>query len=264
MADQRSEGNWNSVEGSPRDHRPPEEDSSSNASSGRNGHIRDFNAGTNNEGPSTPPLLSSPSAVSSIGAFSNAISPLRRELTRSTLHDEPDNVSSSSSKLALAHRLSHLAQQLTSDDKVDELTLNNQVDEMERAMAQMSPRMANHSRSGSRFETRSHDGPGSSLLSSPSSSLFRPQFSDLSASLMPKGAEPESEKRQEQQKTTISRRQVDKIIAEATKLNDELTIVVANLKARQEESDVSVADPTPGHNQLTLVPAHTRPSHRTR
>ena len=233
MADEHPDGPWHSADGLLGGISSPKGDIASHASSG--GSIHDFNPSFHDGVPSTPPLLSSPSAASSIGAASSAVSPLRRELSqlsRTTLHDDPDNVSSSSSKLALARRLSHLAQQLTSDDEVDELALTSQVDEMEKAMAQMSPRRPRS------LGMRNSNGLGSSMLSSPSPSRLRSYFSDISAPLSPREAKPEPEASQGQPKTRISMRQANKIIAEATKLNEELTVVVANLQARQEESEV--------------------------
>ncbi|KAG9256633.1 uncharacterized protein F5Z01DRAFT_634210 [Emericellopsis atlantica] len=199
--------------------------------------------------PATPPprLMSSPSAGSSAGASYGVMSPLWRELSLSNSHDQHDGVSRSSSRLALARRLSHLAQQLTSDGEIDEHVLTSQLDQMEKAVAQSPPRSRfsspHHRRPGS-FESergvvRSHSDLGGSMVSSPASSLYRSRFSDLSASLMMRESEPapEPEVTQEVQKPGLTPRQLNKIIAEATKLNEELANVVGNLKARQEESN---------------------------
>ena len=246
MEDDHSDGHMNSAEGPTGHNGPVRRTTTSTPEDEINDSCYHSSTDVNEAGPSTPPRLSSPSAASSVEHGSSALlSPLRRELSRSTLHDEPDSLSSSSSKLALARRLSHLAQQLTSDDdeQVDELALAGQVDEMEKAMAQTSLRTMRHRaiRPGS-LEVRSLSDPGSSLQSSPPSSLFRSRFSDLSAvSPVSKEANPGVEKPPRHRTTTgLSKRQTDKIIAEATKLNEELTIAVANLRARQEESDVSI------------------------
>lgn len=199
-----------------------------------------------NEGEETeehPPLLSSPSAASSIGPFSNAVSPLRRELSRTTLHDDPDNVSTSSSnRIALARRLSHLAHQLTGEDEVDELALMAQVDQMEKALSHSGPssppkRTIQHRRPASFGGWRSHNDRGGSLLSIPPPSLSRSHHGELSASLMTRDPIPESSETKESSKG-FTLRQATRIVAEANKLNEELTSVVSNLKARQEESDV--------------------------
>lgn len=195
-----------------------------------------------------PPLLSSPSAASSIGPFSNAVSPLRRELSRTTLHDEPDNVSTSSgNRLALARRLSHLAHQLTNEDDVDELALMAQVDQMEKALAQpgsRSPpkRRIQHRRPASFGGWRSHGDNGGPLLAS--------HHSELSASLLARNPIPESGEASDSRKG-LTIRQANKIVAEANKLNEELTSIVSNLKARQEESDVSSTSLSPSHTSLT-------------
>jgi len=200
--------------------------------------------------PATPPprLISSPSAgSSSAGASYGVMSPLRRELSLSSSHDQHDGVSRSSSRLALARRLSHLAQQLTIDGEIDEHALTSQLDQMEKAVVQSPPRSrfsSPHHRQPGSFESehgavRSHSDLGGSLVSSPASSLYRSRFSDLSASIMMRESEPagEPEVTQEVQKLGLTPRQLNKIIAEATKLNEELATVVGNLKARQEESN---------------------------
>ncbi|KAI6781501.1 uncharacterized protein J7T54_001463 [Emericellopsis cladophorae] len=201
--------------------------------------------------PATPPprLMSTPSAgSSSAGASCGVMSSLQRELSLSSSHDQHDGVSRSSSRLALARRLSHLAQQLTSDGVIDEHALTSQLGQMEKAVAQSPPRSRfsspHHRRPGSleseRAVVRSHSDLGGSLASSPDSSLYRSRFSNLSASLMMRESEPalEPEVTQEVQKPGLTPRQLNKIISEATKLNEELATVVGNLKARQEESNV--------------------------
>lgn len=257
MAAEHPNGHWNSSDGFIDDYRPTKGHVVGHLSS-RDDSTNGFNPSIHDGVPSTPPLLSSPSAASSIGAPSSVVSPLRRGLSRSTLLDERDSVSSSSSKLALARRLSHLAQQLTSDDEVDELALTSQVDEMEKAMAQISPARP------SSVGARNSNGLESSVLSSPSSALLRSYLSDMPSPFMRRAAKPEPDALQEVLKTRISMRQANKIIAEATKLNEELSVVVANFQARQEESEVSVTYPDSGYNQLTSFSAHPRPARRTR
>lgn len=257
MAAEHPNGHWNSSDGFVDDYRPTKGHVVGHLGS-RDDSTNGFNPSIHDGVPSTPPLLSSPSAASSIGAPSSVVSPLRRELSRSTLLDERDSVSSSSSKLALARRLSHLAQQLTSDDEVDELALTSQVDEMEKSMAQMSPARPRS------VGARNSNGLESSVLSSPSSALLRSYLSDMPSPFMRREAKPEPDALQEVLKTRISMRQANKIIAEATKLNEELSVVVANFQARQEESEVSVTYPDSVYNQLNLFLAHPRPSRRTR
>lgn len=233
--DRRREGSWDltSHEGSLEEYRMT------------NGHEQQESDGSDaQDEDDNPPLLSSPSAASSLGPFSNAISPLRRELSRTTLHDEaPDNVSTSSSnRLALARRLSHIAHQLTGeDDEVDELALMAQVDQMEKAMlarpGSKSPPKTNmrHRRPASFGGWRSQSELGS-LGTHAIVSSHKPE---LPASIHAKDTTYDSDEREEKSKKSLTLRQANKIIAEADKLNDELTSIVDNLKARQEESDVS-------------------------
>lgn len=200
-----------------------------------------------------PPLLSSPSAASSLAAghSSDAISPLHRELSRTTLHDEPaaDNLSTSSgNRLALARRLSHLAQQLTgeddADEQVDELALMAQVDQMEKALlarpGSKSPLRGTmkHRRPASFGGWRSQSDVGGSLVSLGAHGIVRSHPSELPVPLTAKDPTPESAERKESSNKSLTLRQANKIIAEADKLNEELNSIVSNLKARQEESDV--------------------------
>ena len=185
------------------------------------------------DSPYSPPLLSSPSQVSSIDPFSAAVSPLRRDLSRTTLHEEPDHVSSSS-RLALARRLSHLAQQLTCDDDVDEQALTSQVDYMEKFVSQ------NPSSKGPGYQSRpkyigirSQSDPGGVFDCPVALRGVGIQKYSIVRDHQTREIKPADEPRK-----GLSQRQVNKIVAEATKLNEELSVVVSNLQARQEESDV--------------------------
>lgn len=192
------------------------------------------------------------------------------------------------SRDVLARRLSHLAEQLSTshddleDDGVDALT--TQLDQLERAMnqrrspypntplhrksnsyAQSSPLLRkSHSRSAASMShvtpqrsqsvdlrNRTDTPGGGSLFNSPGSSIFRTRFSDLSASIF-KDPEPEPDP---PPKMGMTVQQANKVVAEAMKLNDELVTLVTNLKARQEESDVSFSSKVSG-SQLTAL-AHS-------
>lgn len=218
-------------------------------------------------------LFSTPSAASSLGLASAIMSPLRRELSRSRLHDNesgrPQSVPPSPglAKITLARRLSQLAQQLTEGDDVDESALTTQVDQLEKAMRSPSPprkAFQTPQRAPRSFSPRaSHGGGGggggdhhhhhrapSSLHSTPASSLHRSRLSDFSASLMAKvreaEAEPEPTTTQQQlAKPAMNIEEANQVIAEASKLNEELTRVVGNLRARQEESDVRLRSSLP-------------------
>lgn len=110
-----------------------------------------------------------------------------------------------------------------------------------------------------RLGARSHsDIVGMLPTSSPAPSLHRSRYSDLSASMlarlseinaaelfgepeMREEPEPEPEPPVEKEKKGgMSAEQAEKVIVEAAKLNNELSTVVENLKARLEESDVSL------------------------
>lgn len=204
-------------------------------------------------GTCTSPPFSSPSIPSSI-AYSNpglSTSLLRRELSRTTPPRNADAVTSRAVRYDLARRLSQLARRLTydgSDSNMDEIVLGNQLEELEKAVgrggsgpeeAQKLPGEA------AMLDGAARRSNGSSAIASSASSMLRSRFSDLSASLhrereaaaladAPRGIEEELSP-----KKGMSARQAKKVIAEMSKLNDELTSVVSNLKARQEESEVS-------------------------
>ncbi|KAF7563092.1 hypothetical protein G7046_g1031 [Stylonectria norvegica] len=234
----------------------------------------------------TPSLLSSPSVASSLGFSTGRMSPLRREIARSTTssshhgsshqlphyespHNEPNydhadfeaspTARRSTGRLrgtptrnrdALARRLSQLAHQLTStthddhvdDDGVDALTY--QLNLMEKAMTRKQSPSPIPQRTPQRpmsidWRSKSDQSPnGGSLFSSPASSIFRSRYSDLSASIF-RDPEPEPEP----PKTGMTIDQAKKVLVEVTQLNEELTNALTNLKARQEESDVSPINP---------------------
>ncbi|KEY72715.1 hypothetical protein S7711_02503 [Stachybotrys chartarum IBT 7711] len=196
-----------------------------------------------------PPLLSSPSLASSLG-LSNGHSPLRKQL--SSHGDDAASFGSSSGRLGLARRLSLLAEHITSGQGVDEVAVSVEVERLEKALAGSAsppPHLKHHRRPMSLdMRTRSDVGGGiASSFSSPPQSLFRSRFSDLSMSWLKererereREAEEEEREKKEQEepaKGGLSIKQAKKIIAESTKLNEELAQVVNNLKARQEESE---------------------------
>ncbi|KAF5133848.1 hypothetical protein E5D57_004476 [Metarhizium anisopliae] len=149
-----------------------------------------------------------------------------------------DAVTSRAARHDLARRLSHLARRLTYDgsDDVDEMMVGSQLEQLEKVVG--GARSAESKKLPYRT---SFDSPGrsdaGSVLGSPVSSLFRSRFSDLSASLH---REREAEKEPEDEapsKQGMTGTQAKKVIAEMSKLNEELSTVVNNLKARQEESE---------------------------
>lgn len=263
-----SSGSW---DGSPSHSRNSSFGHHSRSGSDRGG-FRDVVGGVTTPSPPPPAFLSSPSVASSL-AFSTpalgSFSPLRRELSRTTtLHDDIDQQQQQQpqsparlSRQDLARRLSQLAQRLSyddggsggsADDHVDELMLQGQLDQLEKAfLSRPPPPPPPQQRSASAFEMRSSpprsDHAGSaSALASPASSLFRSRFSDLSASLqLQREREREAEELGRRRELEPAPRpgmtvpEAKKVIAEMGKLNDELSTVVSNLRARQEESDVS-------------------------
>ncbi|KAH6897386.1 hypothetical protein B0T10DRAFT_184081 [Thelonectria olida] len=212
------------------------------------------------QGIRTPSLLSSPSVASSLGFSTGRMSPLRRELSRpSSYHShsrgpsDPSPIVRRTSRLkrrnrdALARRLSQLAHELTSanDDAVDDEgvdILTAQLEQFEGAVLKNSTTNSSPSTPSPRTtpqRTTSVDlrSPGDSIFSSPASSVFRTRFSDLSASIR-RDPEPEPDPDPDPPlKKGMSAAQAKKVIAEAMKLNEELSQLVKNLQARQEESD---------------------------
>ncbi|KND92682.1 hypothetical protein TOPH_02649 [Tolypocladium ophioglossoides CBS 100239] len=212
----------------------------------------------------TPPPFSSPSVASSL-AFSNpgfsSFSPLRRELSHTTLHDEVDSAAARSSRQDLARRLSQLAQRLTygESDHVDELALGGQLDQLEKAVGR--GRSPEPPRRPASFEMRNRSDVGSAF-GSPVSPLIRSRFSDLSASWhREREAEREQEKQEPPPKMGMTVGQAKKVIAEMGKLNDELSTVVNNLRARQEESDLNPTD-TSQHIHDLLIERAERAAQR--
>ncbi|GAO18060.1 hypothetical protein UVI_02060050 [Ustilaginoidea virens] len=224
----------------------------------------------------TPARFASPSVASSL-AYSNAgfsISPLRRELSHTTPPKGVDAVTTRAARHDLARRLSRLARRLTYDgsEHVDDLVLGNQLERLERAVGSsptahgdapdfglclgLGPRSLPYP-PGVRSPVRSDAG---SALASPASSLYKSQFSDLSASLLrERQAEKDLEEDEPPPKRGMTASQASKVIAEMAKLNDELSAVVTNLKARQEESQVRHHPPI---NTKTVHPAIKHPSNR--
>lgn len=206
-------------------------------------------------GSETPPPLmrSSPSVGSSSYGFSagsSVLSPLRREVDFTRSRDGGDI---RAGKLELARRLSMLAQRLTYGDSMEELVaLDSQVNQIEQALGggispsvYGSPPLSRKTRPLS-LETpvrknRHSDMDGSAIFSSPSSlyrSRFTDQLSPTPSSSMMRHDESEEEDAPPPKKG-MTAVQANKIIAELVKLNEELENTVTNLKARQEESDVS-------------------------
>lgn len=109
--------------------------------------------------------------------------------------------------------------------------------------------------------------------SSPAPPLHQSRYSDLSASMLARLSEINAAEFNEQTyeepppKKGMSEKQAEKVIIEAAKLNNELSTVVENLKARLEESDVSLQPSLLSRKtQLTILQlvAHSLPPHRTR
>jgi hypothetical protein len=184
---------------------------------------------------SSPPLLS-PSVASSAAFSGSGFSPLRRQLSL----DNRD-VSSQMARHDLAKRLTLLAQRLSCGDELDESALTRQVEQMEKAV---SPPSSPKPRRQQSIDSPRPSEAGSSLGSP--LSLIRSQFSDLSVESYRDRERQrerqlqEEEQREAQLKLGMSVKQAKKIIVESTKLNNELSTIVSNLKARQEEADVRI------------------------
>lgn len=90
------------------------------------------------------------------------------------------------------------------------------------------------------LDMRANSDFGGFLVGSPPSSVYRTRFTELSASLLSREhqpPEPTATEMREVSKNDMTVQQAKEIAAEATKLNEELSVVVANLRARQEEAD---------------------------
>ena len=192
-------------------------------------------------GSGTPPLpsLSSPSILSSLG-FGTP----RREASPSLVSNGEADLSPASRRVRLARRLSRMAKQLLSEDGINEDALEQQVEQIERAMqAKASPPRPEQGpgRAGSPEPTSRQRSERGSLSSSASSSLARSRISDLSALRRREPDLPPEKSDHERPGMTV--RQARKVISEVTKLNDDLVTAANNLRARQEESDVSLQPP---------------------
>ncbi|XWW93492.1 hypothetical protein V2A60_001425 [Cordyceps javanica] len=225
--------------------------------------------------PSSPPShpaygQSSPSVVSSLNYSSvpGGWSPLHRQLSSTLSQSQAATAiprDPSRSRNELARRLTLLAQRLTCGDDVDELALVGQLEQMEKAVSppsspnprrrqlpqqqqqQSPPPPQSQGQAGSPLGPRTPKSPQArseteSVLGSPLS-MIRSQFSDLSlTSLREREREREQERlaeeaRASRERTGIAEAQAKQLIAEANKLNEELSQVAENLKARQEEME---------------------------
>lgn len=144
------------------------------------------------------------------------------------------------SRDVLVQRLTELAQKISKGEHVPDQAalslLHGQVDDMDRVVA---GERAGHPRrprpTSLQMDSRGGaDQDEPSAWSSPSSSWMRSRYSDLSVSTK---RDPAPERAQD----VVRKPAVDsfKIASEAEKLNAELETLVTNLKARQEESEVS-------------------------
>ncbi|CAG7565181.1 unnamed protein product [Fusarium equiseti] len=207
----------------------------------------------------TPSLLSSPSVASSLGFSTGRVSPHKREQSGhsrlSSINDSSRNSSPSerrshrprNSRDVLAQRLSQLAHELTSgeDDLLDDSgvdILTAQLDQLEGTkMLKKTVSFSVPSTPSPRPNIRrpvSLDmySPGESIFSTPGSA-FKTRFSDLGASIR---RDPEPEPTPEPDPPPnlgMTVVQAKKVIQEVTQLNEEMSQLVENLKARQEESD---------------------------
>lgn len=207
----------------------------------------------------TPSLLSSPSVASSLGFSTGRVSPHKRDISGhsrlSSINDSSNNTSPSvrrthrprNSRDVLAQRLSQLAHELTSgdDDLLDDSgvdILTAQLDQLEGT--KMLKKTVSFSLPSTPSPRQAHQrlsldmcSPGESIFSTPGSA-FKTRFSDLGASLR-RDPEPEPEPEPEPPANMgMTVAQAKKVIQEVTQLNEEMSQLVTNLKARQEESDV--------------------------
>ncbi|KAJ4151022.1 hypothetical protein LMH87_011742 [Akanthomyces muscarius] len=207
----------------------------------------------------------SPSFVSSINYSSvpGGWSPLHRQPSFTPSQSQaagattPSPRDTDAGRNELARRLTLLAQRLTSGDDMDELALVGQLEQMEKTVSppsspnprrrQLPPQQQRYDRASVQSNPQTPKSPQSrsdagSVLGSPVS-LIRSQFSDLSiSSLREREREREQERIAEEERELreqrgIAEAQAKELIAEANKLNEELSQVAENLKARQEEME---------------------------
>jgi hypothetical protein len=203
------------------------------------------------------PLLPSPMSLHRLGIAN--FSPLRRQFSsplasnispplhvkQEELSDEDraytgpqdpaDDEVTQDSKDVLLERLNDLTQRLLSRRaSISERSvgfLHEKVNEMERVIASSKPPRV------TRIPMPPRTDDSDPFWASPSPLWFRSQFSDISR---PPSKEPPAEIKKA---PSISAADALRISAEADKLNEELATLMENLKARQEESDVSTARP---------------------
>jgi hypothetical protein len=208
----------------------------------------------------TPSLLSSPSVASSLGFSTGRVSPQKREQSNhsriSSINDSSRNSSPSvrrnnrprNSRDVLAQRLSQLAHELTTgeDDLLDDSgvdILTAQLDQLEGTkMLEKTVSFSVPSTPSPRPNIRrpvSLDmySPGESIFSTPGSA-FKTRFSDLGASIRRDPAPEPTPEPDPPPNLGMTVAQAKKVIQEVTQLNEEMSQLVENLKARQEESDV--------------------------
>ncbi|KAF4444251.1 cytochrome P450 [Fusarium austroafricanum] len=208
----------------------------------------------------TPSLLSTPSVASSLGFSTGRVSPHKREFSghsrlSSINGGSPNNTSPSvrrshrarNSRDILAQRLSQLAYELTQgdDDLLDDSgvdILTAQLDQLEgtkmlkKTVSFSLPSTPAPRQAHQRLSSMDIASPGDSIFSTPLSA-FKTRFSDLGASLR-RDPEPEPEPEPEPPSNMgMTVAQAKKVIQEVTQLNEEMSQLVNNLKARQEESD---------------------------
>ncbi|KAF5023890.1 hypothetical protein F66182_4049 [Fusarium sp. NRRL 66182] len=210
----------------------------------------------------TPSLFSSPSVASSLGFSTGRLSPHKRDVSghtrlSSTNGSERSNTSPTARRSnrparntrdALARRLSQLAHELTTgdDDLLDDSgvdILTAQLDQLEgtkllkKTVTFSTPATPSPRPTPRRPLSLDLRSPGDSIFSSPGSSIFKTRFSDLSASIR-RDPEPEPEPEPDPPPNMgMTVAQAKKVIQEVTQLNEEMSQLVTNLKARQEESD---------------------------
>ncbi|ATY63270.1 hypothetical protein A9K55_008417 [Cordyceps militaris] len=206
---------------------------------------------------------SSPSVVSSLNhsAVPGGWSPLHRQPSSTPSRSQVAAPSPRSSRNELARRLALLAQRLTCGDDINELALAGQLDQMEKAV---SPPSSPNPRRRPPLTPQQQQQPTPAPASGPSDpetpksppprsetesvfgsplSMIRSQFSDLSlASMREREREREQERiaeeeRASREQTGITEAKAKQLIGEANKLNEELSQVAENLKARQEEME---------------------------
>lgn len=215
--------------------------------------------GRHQPGDATPTFSSPPASPSLSFHFlgRSPFSPLRHQTTAHHASHVPSPRSpdglldvAQDSKDVLIQRLNDLAARLSAEDEVEGEsvdTMHTKVDELEHVLTHgwgNGPRRHRRNQSSLSLSAGSSDqnsgNPRSTWLKSRLSEMALPQPSPPSEALREQGEEIQQISRGQQTDKEPNSQYADQILAQAQMLQNSLEAVVANLKSRQEEQEVSL------------------------